>query len=323
MSVKGKLARGFTRATGYEIRRRRPPAPVVKKAPAAPAAPPRNPLAEPPLREHTKDSLAELLDQRRAAGDRLVTSPTFILSSVRSGSTLMRVMLDSHSRIYSPHELHLRNIRVGLTSTYVEGAMTELGLDTRELKYLLWDRLLHRELTRRGKDILVNKTPSDAFIWRALLDCWPDVKFIFLLRHPGAVVDSWNAARTYWTREEATADVLKYVTAVEQARTEHGGLTVRYEDITADPEKEMRRICDFLGIEFEAGMLAYGAAEHGRFKPGLGDWSRRIKTGTVLPAKPLPADDAVPEALRPISAAWGYLTAPPTAAPGVTDSVTA
>lgn len=155
-AVRAAMARAFTRATGYEIRGRRPPAAVATNSPAPAPAARRNPLAEPSMRRHTPASLAGLLKQRCAAGDRLVTSPTFILSSVRSGSTLVRVMLDSHSRIYSPHELHLRNIRVGMTSTYVERSMTELGLDARELKYLLWDRPLHRELTRRCKDIWVN-----------------------------------------------------------------------------------------------------------------------------------------------------------------------
>ncbi len=309
MSVKLKVARALERA-GYEVHRVRPSTTVpggAQPVPAKKGAPKRNPLSEPRLRTHTPESLAELLQQRREAGDRLVQAPVFILSSVRSGSTLVRVMLDSHSRIYSPHELHLRNIRVGLTNKYVEGAMSELGLDARELKYLLWDRVLHRELTRRGKQVLVNKTPSDSFMWRAILDCWPDAKFIFLLRHPGAVVDSWNSARSYWTREETAADVLKYVSAVEQARTEYGGLTVRYEDITAEPEKETRRICEFLGLEWEPGMITYGQAEHGDFKPGLGDWSKAIKSGTVQAARPLPPDDDIPASLRAISAKWGYL----------------
>ncbi len=308
MSVKRTLSRAVTRATGYEVRRKRPAgaAPSVPKSANKPAAK-RNPLLESPLRQHTPESLERLLEQRRAAGDRLVRAPVFILSSVRSGSTLVRVMLDSHSRIYSPHELHLRDVRVGLMNKYVEGAMRELGLDTRELKYLLWDRILHRELTQRGKDILVNKTPTDSFIWRAILDCWPDARFIFLLRHPGAVVDSWNSARTYWTREQTTKDVLRYVTAVEDARNEFGGLTVRYEDITAEPEKQTRRMCEFIGVEWEPGMLSYGDADHGDFRPGLGDWSSTIKSGTVQSARPLPPDESIPAPLRPISAAWGYL----------------
>lgn len=317
VSVKGRAARTVARAAGYDIRRIPPP------PPKPPAPPPRDPFLDLQVQQQSRESLAALLAQRREAGDRLVSAPTFILSSVRSGSTLVRVLLDSHSRIYSPHELHLSNIRVALTNKYVDGAMAELGLNNRELTYLLWDRVLHRELMRRGKDIVVNKTPTDAFIWRIILDCWPDAKFIFLLRHPGAVVDSWNSARTYWTRDEAAADVLKYVTAVQEARTEHGGLTVRYEDVTADPDKETRRMCEYLGVEWEPGMRDYGAADHGRFSPGLGDWSPVIKSGTVQAARPLPADDTIPEVLRPISTQWGYLTAPAAAPVHAHDSRTA
>ncbi len=43
--------------------------------------------------------------------DRLVQRPCFLLSSVRSGSTLSRVILNSHSQIHSPHEMHFRRTR--------------------------------------------------------------------------------------------------------------------------------------------------------------------------------------------------------------------
>ena len=49
---------------------------------------------------------------RTDPADRLVTAPTFILSSVRSGSTLLRLLLDSHPDICAPHEMHLRGIGV-------------------------------------------------------------------------------------------------------------------------------------------------------------------------------------------------------------------
>jgi len=42
------------------------------------------------------------------SGDRLVAAPVFILCTLRSGSTLLRVLLNSHSQIHAPHELHLR-----------------------------------------------------------------------------------------------------------------------------------------------------------------------------------------------------------------------
>jgi hypothetical protein len=40
---------------------------------------------------------------------------------------------------------------------------------------------------------------------------------------------------------------------------------------------------------------------------GLGDWSQRIRSGTVQPAKPLPPPEQIPEVLVPIARRWGYL----------------
>jgi sulfotransferase family protein len=243
---------------------------------------------------------------RTLPGDRLVESPVFVLSSVRSGSTLLRVMLNTHSAIHAPHELHLRNLKVSARGRYAQVAMNEIGLDDRSLQYLLWDRVLHRELIRHDKQVLVNKTPSDALIWRRIVECWPDARFIFLLRHPAAVTDSWQRARRHWTRDEAAADVLRYMQAVEQARVERGGLTVRYEDLTSDPAREMRRICDFLGLEWEPAMLDYAKASHGSLRAGLGDWSTRLKSGVIQPPASNPTPDRIPSMLSEISTLWGY-----------------
>jgi Sulfotransferase family len=244
---------------------------------------------------------------RAGAGDRLLTKPVFVLSSIRSGSTLLRVMLNTHSHIYAPHELHLSGLKVQLRNRYVTSAMEELGLDADTLQYLLWDRLLHRELLRQGKRILVNKTPSDALMWRRIVECWPDARFIFLLRHPAAVTDSWQRARKDWTRDQVAEDVLRYMVALEEARTARGGLTVRYEELTTEPERETRRICQFLNVAWEPKMLQYGEGNHGKFRAGLGDWSPRIKSGTIQPAKPPPPPDQIPPALVDISTRWGYL----------------
>jgi hypothetical protein len=241
------------------------------------------------------------------AGDRLLQRPVFILSSIRSGSTLLRLMLNAHSQIHAPHELHLSSIKVQLSGRYVTVAMDEIGLDADALQFLLWDRLLHRELTRDGKSVLVNKTPNDAFIWRRIVECWPDARFIFLLRHPAAVTNSWQRARKQWSRDEVADDVLEYMDAVEQARSEHGGLTVRYEDVTTHPEREMKRICQFIGVDWEPAMLDYGQANEGGFRAGLGDWSARIRSGKVQPVEGMPSPDEIPRALVAISKLWGYL----------------
>jgi LPS sulfotransferase NodH len=241
-----------------------------------------------------------------ADGGRLLRSPVFLLSPVRSGSTLLRMILDSHSRMHAPHELHLRDLKVDLTTNYVAKAMVELGLESRELEHLLWDRILHNELVRSGKRTIVNKSPDDVFMWRRIAACWRDARFIFLLRHPGDVVVSWRRARPRYSEAEAVDSVLSYATALEDARTELPGITVHYEDLIADPVVVTRDLCEFLGMEWEAGMLDYGQAKGRTFKAGLGDWSDRIRSGHVQIAE-VTSHAEIPERLEKVAKAWGYI----------------
>lgn len=239
-------------------------------------------------------------------GQRILRRPAFVISSVRSGSTLLRVLLDSHSQIHAPHETHLKDIRVEVHSKYAERALKTTKLEVSELQALLWDRYLARELARTGKPQLVNKCPSDAFIVDEIEAAWPDARFIFLLRHPAAIARSRQKLRPMDSDERNWEMVERYVSAVEQARQTHQGLTVRYEDLTADPERVTRELCDFLDVPWEAGMLDYGKRRRS-FRRGLGDWSESIKSGEVQPSAPLPPTSEVPEALLPLTEAWGYL----------------
>ena len=72
MNLRGSVNRALLRTTGYELRRPR-------------AANRRRQVGS-------------------ASGDRLLERPAFVLSSVRSGSTLMRVLLNSHSEVHAPPE---------------------------------------------------------------------------------------------------------------------------------------------------------------------------------------------------------------------------
>jgi Sulfotransferase family len=241
--------------------------------------------------------------KRLRGGDRLIEAPVFVICTLRSGSTLLRVLLDSHSQIRSPHELHLRYVSVHFDQKWSERSMKELGLDSRAADYLLWDRLLHRELTASRKSIIADKTPNNVFIVDRLREAWPDARFIFLLRHPGAIARS----REKYKGEGADELIIKYVEALEAARQTYDGHTVRYEDLTENPERELRRICDFLGVAYEPTMLEYGQFDHGRYKSGLGDWNEKIKSGAIQPPEPPPPLDEIEPALREMCAKWGYL----------------
>ncbi|GAA4594819.1 sulfotransferase [Planotetraspora phitsanulokensis] len=238
--------------------------------------------------------------------DRLLTAPIFILSPVRSGSTLLRAMMNAHSMLHAPHELHVRRLFVNFGTPLAESAMEALGHNRADLEHLLWDRVLHRELVKSGKRFMVDKTPANAFAYKRIRACWPDARFIFLLRHPASIATSWHEADPVKrTPEEAALDALRYMKAVERARKALPGLVVRYEDLTAEPEKETRRICEFLDVPWEDGMLTYG--ELSVKEKGLGDWKDKISTGTVQPGRDLPSEDEIPESLRAMSVSWDYL----------------
>ncbi|MEV0587052.1 sulfotransferase [Nonomuraea sp. NPDC050310] len=277
--------------TGYTLTRSRP-------APTPPPPPP------PPPPRLGGDLLRPPVDP---AHDRLLRAPVFLLSSVRSGSTLLRVMLNSHSQVHSPIETHFRRAAVDLTTDPVRQAMGLLGHVHNDLEHLLWDRILHRELSRSGKPVLVEKTPSNVFAWRRIATCWPDARFVFLLRHPLSIAQSWHEADPdKRPMDEAVRRTHHYMTHLEEARAHLPGPTVRYEDLVAAPEAELRRLCDFLGVAWEPGMLTYGDKEHGGFVKGIGDWRDKIRQGTVVQPRPLPDPAEVPEQLAKICELWDY-----------------
>lgn len=276
------------------------PAPAKKAAAAKKAGPAKKAAA-------TMSSMYPSLP-----GDRLLVAPVFVLSSVRSGSTLLRVMLGTHSKIHAPHELFLNSLEVTVRGGWARHSMGEIGMDGPQLQHLLWDRLMHREMVRHGKSVVVNKTPRNVFHWRRVLQCWPDARFIYLLRHPAATAASWTNAHPNWPADRIEKDVLRYMRALERVRTAHdGGLTVRYEDLTTQPEVEIERLCAFIGVDAEPAMIDYGQADHGSFGRGIGDWSSKIRSGRVQPVTSLPSPDEIPARLVGISRTWGYLTDEP------------
>src|SRR5215475_1199062 len=108
---------------------------------------------------------------------RLLTAPIFILSPARAGSTLLRMILGSHSALYAPPELPLAQLTVRAETAWMRASLAELKLTSQEVNYLLWDRVLADLLRRGGKPAIVVKTPSNVLVWREIAECWPDARF--------------------------------------------------------------------------------------------------------------------------------------------------
>jgi len=287
----------FESCTGLRVTRTRRPLHRTEAAPeAALARPPAGQVAasaRPPARPET---------------DRLLHAPVFVLSAPRSGSTLLRVLLNSHSQLHSPHETHFRRITVRFTTEPAHQAMEAAGHNLADVEHILWDRLLHRELALSGKEFLVEKTPSNVFVWNRLATCWPDARFVFLIRHPYSIARSWHEGDPEKRpMEEAVRHTHEYMRTLEQARKHLPGHTLRYEDLTTDPDAATRALCERLAIPWEPAMTEYGRHDHGAFTKGIGDWTDKIKSGSVQPGRPLPDPGEIPEGLLPIARAWGYL----------------
>lgn len=244
---------------------------------------------------------------------RMLVRPVFIFSPARSGSTLLRAILGSHTQLYAPPELPLMHMDVRAETKWIQKSMSALKLSKEELDHMLWDRVLADTLARSGKPVIVVKTPSNVLIWSRIAEVWTDARFIFLLRHPAAVVASLQAswdinrqAAGTGGPEKVTASALRYMRKVEEARQGLTGQTVRYEDLTTDPDTTVRQLCAFLQVPFQPAMLDYGQFADLRISPGLGDASKNIRSGRIQPGTPPPRSGEISSALARMCATWSY-----------------
>ena len=212
----------------------------------------------------------------------------FILSTERSGSTLLRVLLDSHPQVAAPGELglgelcHRHLIVLGRTlgqcgpgpaaplstEQWMAGECPPgqaAALVLRETRTLV-DRIMGDYARARGKQRWCNKTPSDlpfADLFRLL---WPEARFLCLLRQAGDVAASClDISRHGYMRELAAyvmssptntvaamlrswADKTEKILDFERRWPERCR-RLRYEDLVDRPAETMAGVLDFLGLD--------------------------------------------------------------------------
>lgn len=214
--------------------------------------------------------------------------------------------------------MHLYGIRATLESEVTKLAMDSLGLTKKELEYMLWDRVLHDQLLKSKKKVIVDKTPGNVIHWKRIAECWPEARYIFLLRHPVSIVESsLNASREKYGEEDTSStrsrrsrsiEVLTtFCLAMQEAQRNVPSINVRYEDLVSEPESTTQFMCDYLNIPWERQMLDYGSFSHGPFKKFLGDWSDNIRSGKIQASKELPRADEIPNDMKHLCKSFGYL----------------
>lgn len=129
------------------------------------------------------------------------------------------------------------------------------------------DTLYERVLTPTGKRYFVDKTPAYALVLPFLTRLYPHAKYIVLTRHPLAIAHSVAHsffAGDYIAAEQANPIVRRYIPAMARFMREApvAFAHVRYEDLVDDPHAQVRRLCDYLDLQFEPGSIEYGAHKH-------------------------------------------------------------
>jgi Sulfotransferase family len=219
----------------------------------------------------------------------------FLIGSPRSGSTLTARMLGAHSAVYAPAETHLLTplAHLGLYAN-VEKApydpiITRQGahelvrmLPGGEEDYLAAlracsDTIYERLLAASGRQRLLEKTPAYALVLDFLAKLYPKAKYLVLTRHPLAVWSSYVESFFDGDHEAAHLNnplLERYVPAIARFLRERPVplLHLRYEQLVREPDAELRRVCDFLGLAFEPGMVEYGRETPApQAAAGLGD----------------------------------------------------
>ncbi|MEQ8690656.1 MAG: sulfotransferase [Pseudomonadales bacterium] len=198
----------------------------------------------------------------------LKTEPFFIVGAARSGTTLLRLILGHHSEICKCEEMEYISPELLGTETVedVSDYIHRLELDrgfrlseysiNRDLPFKEMARdFLHQRQKIDGKPI-VGATVHHHF--EQLPKVWSNAKYIYLTRDPRDVARSavqmgwvghpWHGA-DFWLAAYSSWQTLKTMT------DDTACIEVRFEDLISDAEASVKRVCNFLNVNYEPTMM--------------------------------------------------------------------
>lgn len=241
------------------------------------------------------------------------TAPVFILSCARSGSTLLRYLLDAHAELACPAETTIPHLSFQLASVWATicgaakpstqpasaAAIPEpVILQVRRTI----DSIMEHYLAERGKRRFCDKSLGAARFADLLVRLYPEAKFVCLTRHAMDFIMSALEANPwgpigYGLDEYVTAgsgnmvgDLARYwidhTNVITSAALRYPGNSclLRYEDLVDAPEILAGTIFRFLGVPEQPG-ISRDFLRDKRERLGLGDhkiwWTSEITSQSV------------------------------------------
>ena len=224
-----------------------------------------------------------------------MADPIFVLGVPRSGTTLLRMMLDSHPAIMCGPEApwvagrasapvpSLRAV-VDLMAREKWGAVRGLtGVEEDDVAAAaagFVDRVMGAAVRAHGKARWADKTPENVIAVPFLARLFPGGRYVHLVRDGRDVALSTAAAD--WRRIPTLDGRVRngYLNALRRWRDWNAAcrddaveagipyLLVRYEDLVRDPGTEMRRVLEFVGEPWSDAVLSPHEQRHDVVDPG-------------------------------------------------------
>ncbi len=224
----------------------------------------------------------------------------FVVGTQRSGTTLLRLILNAHSQIVVPREafflmpllkkkyLHspisgstLESFnkyllsKADITTTHLKTTFVDGGYDKAFSHLAKQEKISLRDLLEsvfssycksEGKSIWGNKTPSFFRKIDILHALFPDAKFIHIVRDGRDVFDSFRKIDPSKNNVAIMALDWRYkLSRIERSFKRipaSNRVTIRYEDLLHNGEETVKQVCSVIGVEYESKMLEFYKSSH-------------------------------------------------------------